>query len=228
MKKILALILALAMLLSLGACSKRPATAPDSSAAQSSAEVPETELPETESPEVPPDAEPEALPESEPQQAETPEAQPEQTPEETPADTPEETPEAQPEETPEAQPEETPEVSDSPEDNANSGKVDSSATVASTATDLAPADNSFLALIPELPLENWASTTLDDSSIMLELRGVGADAQSALMEYIQTLRDEDFDVTEYSYGSLYEASKDGVTVTLMLEGGTFTVIIEKV
>lgn len=212
MKKILALILALAMLLSLGACSKRPATAPDSSAAQSSAEVPETELPETESPEVPPDAEPEALPESEPQQAETPEAQPEQTPEETP----------------EAQPEETPEVSDSPEDNANSGKVDSSATVASTATDLAPADNSFLALIPELPLENWASTTLDDSSIMLELRGVGADAQSALMEYIQTLRDEDFDVTEYSYGSLYEASKDGVTVTLMLEGGTFTVIIEKV
>lgn len=213
MKKILALILALAMLLSLGACSKRPASSPDASAPQSSTEAPADSLPE-ETPEAGPEQTPEAGP------VETPESEPE------PSEEP--TPEENPVETPEQEPEEEPEPSEEPVENANEGKVDSSATVASTATDLSPGDSSFLSLIPELPLENWASTTIDDSSIMLELRGVGADAQSALMDYIQTLRDEDFDVTEYSYGSLYEASKNGVIVTLMLEGGTFTVIIEKV
>lgn len=226
MKKILALVLVLSLLLSLGACTKRP----------ESSEIP-----------AEPDKTAETLPnesESENVPAETPEASepsPADKPEETPAETPETsepTPSAQPEETPEPgeEPEESPEPSEEPkeetkeepkEENVNDSKVDTSATVSSTATDLAPADSSFLALIPELPFEGWASTTIDENSIMLELKNLPSDVQSKLMEYIQTLRDEDFDVTEYIYGSLYEASKDGVTLSIMLEGGKLTLTIDK-
>lgn len=213
MKKILALILALAMAVSLGACSKRPASTTGNSGDQSSISTPaDTQLEESN---------------DEPQTQE-PDVTPNATPDETPAQESEQQPEATPEAEPEKEAEETP--AQEPEDdgsNANEGKVDSTATVNSTATDLAPGDDSFLALIPELPFENWASTSVDASTIMLEVRVLGSDAQSALLQYIETLRDKDFKVTEYSYGSLYEASKDGVTVTLMLEGGTCTVTIEK-
>ncbi len=207
MKKILALILALAMLLTMASCTKRPENTT-----------------EPNEPDKAVDTLPENDPENTPAQSlENENTEPEEKPEETPAQPePVEEPEESPE--PSEEPVESPEPS---EETKEDEKIGNGTTVASTATDLIPADSSFLSLIPELPFENWASTTLDASSVMLELRGVGGDAQSALMEYIQDLRDEGFTVTEYIYGSLYEAENDKAIVTIMLEGGTFTVTIEK-
>ena len=218
MKKIIALVLALSILFSLSACSKRPAASPDAPKSEAEQNIPETENPDEgriNEPEETPSAAPET----------TPEAQPEASPDVSgePVESPE--PSEEPEKEPENEPEKDP--SEEPVENANDGKVDTSATVATTATDLAPGDSSFLALIPELPYENWASTGVDDNTIMLELKGLGSDAVNALLEYIEELREKDFHVTEYIYGSLYDAEKSGVTVSLMLDGGTFTVTIKK-
>ncbi len=217
MKKLLALVLVLALMLSLAACTKRPESPEQPAEPDKTVDT----LPDANESENKPAETPEVSEPTEPQQP----AEPSEKPEDT-----EPTPSAQPEESPEPseEPEESPEPSEEPEEpSVNEGKVDSSATVSSTATDLAPADASFLALIPELPFEGWASTNVDGSSVLLELNDLPADVQTKLMEYIQDLRDEGFDVTEYTYGSLYEASVDGVTVTIMLEGGKLSVIIEK-
>ncbi len=222
MKKILAYLLVITLLLSMGGCTKRPdASNPDTSAPDASVNTPVPDTQTTPDTQPTPDAAP----------AETPAQQPEETPappENTPAE--DEEPFEEPEESPE--PSEEPAETEKPKDedggeNANEGKLDSTATVTSTATDLAPADDSFLSLIPELPYDNWASTKDGENSIMLELKNLGSDAQAKLLEYIITLRDEGFEVTEFLSGCLYEAKNDKVTVTLMLEGGTFSVIIEK-
>lgn len=224
MKKILALLLVVALVLSLGACTRRPATTPGANDPQNNISSTEPDSSKTpDEPENTPaqDTEPEETPEQDTQPSETPEqdTKPEESPE--PSEEPEESPE------PSEEPEESPEPSEKPAENPNEGKVDSGAAMVSTATDLAPADDSFLALIPELPYENWASTGIDSKSIMLELSGLGGDAQTKLLEYIQTLRDEEFEVTEYIYGCLYEASNDKVIVTIMLDAGTLSVTIEK-
>jgi len=221
MKKILALILVAALMLSLAACTKRPESGEEPAEPDKTMDVNPSAAP-SEKPTPPivseqPADDPELSPSTEPAESSpATSSEPEEAPE--PSEEPEESP------SPSEKPSEKPQ--DKPEDNANSGKVDSDAVINSTATDLAPADSSFLSLIPELPFEGWASTNVDANSVLLEL-DAPADAQAKLMEYIQTLRDEGFDVTEYTYGSLYEASSDGVTVTIMLEGGKLSLIIEK-
>ncbi len=201
MKKLLALILVLAMLLSLGACTRRPSSTPTEEP-QDGVVTP-----------APVEDEPENTP-----------AAPQAPAEET--EDPEETP-AQPSENPE----ESPEPSEIPEsivdENANEGKIDSSATVGATSTDLAPGDDSFLKLIPELPYDKWASSGVDANTIMLQKTGLGGDAQTKLLDYVQALRDANFAVSEYIYGSLYKAVSTTATVTIMLEGGIFSVTIEK-
>lgn len=206
MKKLLAIILALSLLLSLGACTKRPDAAPDTSVPQSSSTLSDSPAPSESTQPEEPETSPEAAPTETPQPSESEPAGDEEPFEES---------DAEPAEEPDEQP------SDEPAD-ANQG----SATISSTATDLAPADNSYLELIPRLPFENWASTALKNG-VMLELSGLGADAAQALQDYLEELREEDFEVTEYLSGVLYEAKKDGLSVKLMLEGGVFTVTIEK-
>lgn len=208
MKKLLALILALTMLLSLGACTRRPGTTPTDEPQDSVA-----------TPAQPAENEPEntpatpAVPEAPVEETEQPEASP-----------------AQPTES--AAPDLNPEPSEIPEskvdENSNDGKIDSSATVSTTATDLAPADDSFVKLIPELPYDNWASSSVDANTIMLQKTDLGSDAQAKLLDYVQLLRDANFAVNEYVYGSLYKATSTTAVVTIMLEGGILSVTIEKV
>lgn len=217
MKKIIALMLALALLCSLAACTKRPEESALPTEPDNKIEAPETgsniETPPAALPEKPEEA-----PSAEPVDVNDPE----------PSVSPVESPE--PSEAPE-EPEETPAPSAEPEKESdpgvNEGKVDTSASVSSTATDLNPVNNAMLSLIPELPFEGWALTSLGENSVMLELSPAPSDCQSKLMEYIQLLKDKDFTVTEYIYGSLYEAVKGDVTVNLMLEGGKLTVTIDK-
>ncbi len=201
MKKLLALILALTMLLSLGACTRRPGTTPT-----------EDPQPGVATPAEPAEKEPENTPAVPAEPSE-------------PAQTPQ-----QPEES--SAPEADPEPSEIPEskvdENANEGKLDSSATVGATATDLAPGDDSYLKLIPELPYDKWASSSVNDKTIMLQKSDLGADAQAKLLDYIEALRDANFAVEEYIYGSLYKAVSTTAVVTIMLEGSVLSVTIEKV
>ena len=217
MKRILAFILVICIALSAAACTQRPEAAPEASKPQTGEQI--TPQSPDEGDAAP--ADPAVTPDEPAAPTETPDA------ESVDVSDPEPSAEPEPEDSPEPSTEPEPEESGEPKENANEGKVDTGAAIVSTATDLQPADTDLLAYIPELPFEGLSATSLGAGSLMLELSSLPADAQAKLMEYIQDLKDEDFEVTEYVYGSLYDAVKGSVTVTIMLEGGLLSIVIEK-
>jgi len=126
MKKLLAVLLTLTMLLSLCACGTQKedmpsAPAEESGVADTADPTPETDIPAPETPEAEPDVTPETEPEPAPEATQPsptpepePEPQPEPEPEPAPNPQPEPKPKPEPEPTPEPQPEPKPEPEPAP------------------------------------------------------------------------------------------------------------------